>query len=65
MLADILRLLDTYGKWFGRQHGLRLPIRAGRFVECGAVFVFEAEDDPYTFAQLRIPRRIVVSRAAR
>lgn len=57
---QILRLLDVYVKWFARQHGLRLPVRTGRFVECGKVFVFEAEDDPYTFA----PRRIVVSREA-
>jgi hypothetical protein len=61
---QILRLLDVYGKWFARQHGLRLPIKTGRFVECGAVFVFEDEADPYTFARLRIPRRIVVSREA-
>jgi hypothetical protein len=57
---QILRVLGVYGNWFARQHGLELPIETGRFVECGAEFLFEAEDNPYTFARLRIPRRIVV-----
>lgn len=58
---QILRLLNAYGKWFAHQHSRRLPVETGRFVECGAEFVFEDEADPYTFARLRIPRRIVVS----
>ena len=61
---QILRLLHTYGKWFAGNQGLRLPIETGRFVEAGEEFGFEDEGNPYTFAGLRIPRRIVVSMEA-
>ena len=58
---QILRLLNAYGKWFASCHDRRLPIGKGRFVEAGEEFLFEDEADPYTFARVRIPRRIVVS----
>lgn len=58
---QILRLLNVYGKWFAGSYSRRLPIKTGRFVEAGEMFVFEDEGDPYTFAKLRIPRRIVVA----
>lgn len=58
---QLLRLLHFYGKGFADRHGLRLPIKTGRFVEAGKAFVFEDEVNPYTFARLRVPRRSVVA----